>query len=139
MAAQFRSTEALIDALADASFDRPPALVSNAHVTGLGVARALDAHDVPVIALDRPGDDDALRHDGLAPPSDAVDFAGAVTYPLDDLDGFREDVEAIVDAIGREAVAFGCMDEWALAYARADPEGVRLLRPSPGSTRSTTC
>jgi len=61
MAAQFRSTEALIDALADASFDRPPALVSNAHVTGLGVARALDAHDVPVIALDRPGDDDALR------------------------------------------------------------------------------
>jgi len=49
-----------------------------------------------------------------------------VTYPLDDLDGFREDVEAIVDAIGREAVAFGCMDEWALAYARADPEGVRL-------------
>jgi len=55
MAAQFRSTEALIDALADASFDRPPALVSNAHVTGLSrVARALDAHDVPVIALDRP-------------------------------------------------------------------------------------
>jgi len=106
-------------------------------VTGLGVARALDAHDVPVIALDRPGDDDALRHDGLAPPSDAVDFAGAVTYLLDDLDGFREDVEAIVDAIGREAVAFGCMDEWALAYARADPEGVPA--PSPGSTRSTTC
>jgi predicted ATP-grasp superfamily ATP-dependent carboligase len=131
MAAQFRSTEALIDALADASFDRPPALVSNAHVTGLGVARALDAHDVPVIALDRPSDggsetDGTRRHDGLAPPSDAVDFAGAVTYPLDDLDGFREDVEAIVDAIGREAVAFGCMDEWALAYARADPEGVRL-------------
>ncbi len=138
MAAQFRSTEALIDALADASFDRPPALVSNAHVTGLGVARALNAHDVPVIALDRPsddaggggdgggGDDGTRRHDGLAPPSDAVDFAGAVTYPLDDLDGFREDVAAVVDAIGREAVAFGCMDEWALAYARADPDGVRL-------------
>src|SRR6056297_2536847 len=137
MAEQFRSTEALIDALADASFDRPPALVSNAHVTGLAVARALDARDVPVIALDRPGDggpaeggppgaDGTRRHEGLAPPSDAVAFAGAVTYPLDDLDGFREDVEAVVDAIGREAVAFGCMDEWALAYARADPEGVRL-------------
>ena len=146
MAAQFLSTEALIDALADASFDRPPALVSNAHVTGLGVARALDAHDVPVIALDRAGDGagggdggadasgagdpggnaDAVRHDGLAPPSDAVDFAGAVTYPLDDLDGFREDVEAVVDAAGTEAVAFGCMDEWALAYAEADPDGVRL-------------
>jgi hypothetical protein len=137
MAAQFLSTEALVEALADASFDRPPALVSNAHVTGLAVARALDAHDVPVIALDRAGDDDdasgtgsggagAIRHDGLAPPSDAVDFAGAVTYPLDDLDGFRDDVEAVVDAAGCEPVAFGCMDEWALAYAEADPDGVRL-------------
>ena len=138
MAAQFRSTEGLIDALADTEFDRPPALVSNAHVTGLGVARALDAHDVPVIALDRvesgttesdgtAGSADAtVRHDGLAPPSDAVDFAGVVTYPLDDLDGFREDVEAIVDAAGTEAVAFGCMDEWALAYAEAKPDGVRL-------------
>jgi hypothetical protein len=145
MAEQFLSTAALVDALADADFDRPPALVSNAHVTGLGVARALAAHDVPVIALDRAGggaDVDggtvsgtnldagdgatAVRHDGLAPPSDAVDFAGAVTYPLDDLDGFRADVEAIVDAAGTEAVAFGCMDEWALAYAEAEPEGVRL-------------
>ncbi|MDZ5809813.1 carboxylate--amine ligase [Halorubrum sp. AD140] len=131
MAEQFRSTEALIDALADVSFDRPPALVSNAHVTGLGVARALDAHDVPVIALDRAGDGaggsaTAVRHDGLAPPSDAVDFAGAVTYPLDDLEGFRADVEAVVDAAGTEAVAFGCMDEWALAYAEADSDGVRL-------------
>ncbi|WP_144797408.1 carboxylate--amine ligase [Halorubrum depositum] len=133
MEAQFLSTEALVEALADASFDRPPALVSNAHVTGLGVARALDAHGVPVIALDRAGDGGgdggdaaAVPHDGLAPPSDAVDFAGAVTYPLDDLDGFREDVEAIVDAAGNEAVAFGCMDEWALAYAEADPDGVRL-------------
>ncbi|GAB7009300.1 carboxylate--amine ligase [Halorubrum trueperi] len=132
MAEQFLSTAALTDAIADATFDRPPALVSNAHVTGLGVARALDAHDVPVIALDRAagdgtgGDGGAVRHDGVAPPSAAVDFAGAVTYPLDDLGGFREDVEAVVDAVGTEAVAFGCMDEWALAYARADPEGVRL-------------
>ena len=128
MADRFRSTEGLIDALADASFDRPPALVSNAHVTGLGVARALDAHGVPVIALDRAADDggEPVTHDGLAPPSEAVDFAGAVTYPLEDLSGFREDVEAIVDAAGTEAVAFGCMDEWALAYAEADPDGVRL-------------
>ena len=135
MADRFHSTEGLIDALTDVSFDHPPALVSNAHVTGLGVARALDAHDVPVIALDRPtdepggaatGDGTTVRHDGLAPPSEAVDFAGAVTYPLNDLDGFRADVEAIVDAAGTEAVAFGCMDEWALAYAEADPDGVRL-------------
>ena len=128
MADRFHSTQGLIDALADASFDRPPALVSNAHVTGLGVARALDAHGVPVIAVDRAAGTagDAVTHDGLAPPSDAVDYAGAVTYPLDDTDGFREDVEAIVDAAGTEAVAFGCMDEWALAYADADPDGVRL-------------
>ena len=141
MADHFHTTRGLIDALADESFDRPPALVSNAHITGLGVARALDAHDIPVIALDRPATDDPNagaggvgdgsssqppRHDGLAPPSDAVDFAGGVTYPLDDLDGFRADVEAIVDATGTEAVAFGCMDEWALAYAEADPDGVRL-------------
>ncbi len=139
MADTFRSTEGLIDALADAEFERPPALVSNAHITGLGVARALDAHDVPVIALDRASGDagdggaenGTVTHDGLAPPSDAVDFAGAVTYPLDDLDGFREDVEAIVDAAGTEAVAFGCMDEWALSYAEADPDGVRL--PFAGS------
>ena len=135
MADRFRSTEGLIDALAAAEFDRPPALVSNAHITGLGVARALDAHGVSVIALDRAGDGagsgDAVAHDGLAPPSDAVDYAGAVTYPLDDLDGFREDVEAIVDAAGTEAVAFGCMDEWALSYAEADPDGVRL--PFAGS------
>ncbi|OSO97579.1 carboxylate--amine ligase [Halorubrum ezzemoulense DSM 17463] len=136
MADRFRSTEGLIDALATAEFDRPPALVSNAHITGLGVARALDAHDVPVIALDRAGDGadteaETVAHDGLAPPSDAVDYAGAVTYPLDDLDGFREDVEAIVDAAGTEAVAFGCMDEWALSYAEADPDGVRL--PFAGS------
>ncbi|MFB6236645.1 MAG: carboxylate--amine ligase [Halopenitus sp.] len=119
MAEEFLSTANLVDAVADASFDRPPALVSNAHITGVSVARALDAHDVPVIALDRNGD-------GAAPPSDAIDFAGEVTYPLDDLDGFREDVEAIVDAAGTEAVAFGCMDEWAHAYAQAEPEGVRL-------------
>ena len=140
MADRFRSTEGLIDAVVDATFDRPPALVSNAHITGLGVARALDAHDVPVIALDRGGGEaDAggdgsggtVTHDGLAPPSDAVDYAGAVTYPLDDLDGFREDVEAIVEAAGTEAVAFGCMDEWALSYAAADPDGVRL--PFAGS------
>ena len=140
MADRFRSTEGLIDAVVDATFDRPPALVSNAHITGLGVARALDAHDVPVIALDRGGGEaDAggdgsggtVAHDGLAPPSDAVDYAGAVTYPSDDLDGFREDVEAIVEAAGTEAVAFGCMDEWALSYAAADPDGVRL--PFAGS------
>jgi len=115
----FRDFDALRDALAAADFDRPPAFVANAHVTGLSVARALDAHDVPVIALDRSGD-------GAAPPSNAVDYAGQVAYPLDDQAGFREDVEALAAELDHDPVAFGCMDEWALAFAEADLEGVRL-------------
>ncbi|MFB6072023.1 MAG: carboxylate--amine ligase [Halobacterium sp.] len=109
----------LRDDLAAADFDRPPAFVANAHVTGLSVARALDAHGVPVVALDRSGD-------GAAPPSNAVDYAGRVTYPLDDRDGFREDVEALAAELAHEPVAFGCMDEWALAFAELDPDGVRV-------------
>ena len=119
MADGFLSTDQLVDRLARESFDRPPALVSNAHITGLGVARALDRHDVPVIALDRNGD-------GVAPPSNAIAYAGEVTYPLEDSDGFREDVERLVEAIGTDAVAFGCMDEWVHAYAETTPAGVRL-------------
>ncbi|WP_232700484.1 carboxylate--amine ligase [Halobacterium wangiae] len=115
----FRDFDALRDALAGADFDRPPAFVANAHVTGLSVARALAAHDVPVVALDRSGD-------GAAPPSNAVDYAGQVTYPLDDQAGFREDVEALAAELAHDPVAFGCMDEWALAFAEADPDGVRL-------------
>ncbi len=123
MATEFHSTDGLVSALAGASFDRPPAVVSNAHYTGLGVARALAAHDVPVIALDRNGD-------GLAPSSDAVAFAGRVSYPLEDPDGFRADLEAVVEAAGTEVVAFPCMDEWVHAYAGSAPDGVR--RPFSG-------
>ncbi|MFB6132420.1 MAG: carboxylate--amine ligase [Halanaeroarchaeum sp.] len=119
MATHFHTTEDLVAAVADADFDRPPALVANAHITGLGVARALTAHDVPVIAVDRTGD-------GVAPPSSAVDVAGAVTYPLDDLDGFEDDVAAIANAVGGEVVAFGCMDEWVHAFADVDVSGVTL-------------
>jgi predicted ATP-grasp superfamily ATP-dependent carboligase len=115
----FLSHEELLDAVAAAEFDRPPALIANAHITGLGVARALSADDVPVIAIDRTGD-------GAAPPSDAVDFAGAVTYPLDDQQQFADDVEAIAAAAGTDLVAFGCMDEWVHAFADTEPEGVRL-------------
>jgi D-aspartate ligase len=115
----FHEFDALRDALGAADFDRPPAFVANAHVTGVSVARALDAHDVPVVALDRSGD-------GAAPPSNAVDYAGRVTYPLDDEAGFREDVEELAAQLDHEPVAFGCMDEWALAFAETEPEGVRL-------------
>jgi predicted ATP-grasp superfamily ATP-dependent carboligase len=119
MADDFLGHDALVDAVAERTFDRPPALVCNAHVTGLGVARALAAREVPVIAVDR-------TPDGVAPPSGAVTLAGRVTSPLDDEEGFRADVEAVAAACGRDPVAFGCMDEWALAFARTEPEGVRL-------------
>jgi Predicted ATP-grasp enzyme len=115
----FRSHDALLEELEAATFARPPALVANAHITGLGVARALSAHDVPVIAVDRVGD-------GAAPPSQHVDYAGQVTYPLDDQAGFRADVEALARAAGRELVAFGCMDEWVHGFADTEPDGVRL-------------
>jgi predicted ATP-grasp superfamily ATP-dependent carboligase len=119
MADTFRSFDGLREALADADFDRPPAIVCNAHVTGLSVARALKARDVPVIAIDR-------NEKGVAPYSEAVDFAGRVTYPLDDEAGFREDVEVLAAEIEYEPVAFGCMDEWVHAFSRTEPEGVRL-------------
>jgi len=119
MADRFRDTADLVEAVAAAEFDRPPAVVANAHVTGLGVARALSAADVPVIAVDR-------SPDGVAPYSDAVELAGRVTYPLDDLEGYRADVEAIADACDHEPVAVGCMDEWVHALVDARPEGVRL-------------
>ncbi|MFB6222020.1 MAG: carboxylate--amine ligase [Halolamina sp.] len=118
MATQFHDTDALVAAVDDAEFDRPPAVVANAHITGLSVARALSAHDIPVIAIDQVGE-------GVAPPSDAVDFAGEVRYPLDDPDGFAEDLSAIADAAG-EVVAFGCMDEWVHAFVDADVENVVL-------------
>jgi|AntRauTorcE11898_2_1112593.scaffolds.fasta_scaffold03681_3 predicted ATP-grasp superfamily ATP-dependent carboligase len=119
MSTRFATTDELVASLESRSFDRPPAIVCNAHVTGLGVARALDAHGVPVIALDR-------TPDGVAPGSTAVAAAGAVTYPLDDLEGFRADVEAVAGALEYDPVAFACMDEWVHALVDADPEGVVL-------------
>lgn len=119
MAARFLEFDGLIDRLEGLSFDRAPAIVCNAHITGLGVSRALARHDVPVIAVDRTGD-------GVAPPSSAVTVAGRITYPLSDLEGFREDCEAIADAIEHDPVAFGCMDEWVHAFAETRPDGVRL-------------
>ncbi len=105
MADSFLGFDDLLAAAADRTDDRPPALVANAHVTGLGVARALAAHDVPVIALDRSGD-------GVAPPSDAVSLAGRITYPLDDGAAFRADLAALAERLDGTPVAFGCMDEW---------------------------
>jgi predicted ATP-grasp superfamily ATP-dependent carboligase len=120
MAERFRSHEDLVAAVAAAEFDRPPALVCNAHVTGLGVARSLSAAGVPVIAIDRVGA-------GVAPTSGAVTLAGRVTYPLDDREGFRADLERIAAACGDDPVVFACMDEWVHAVADTEPDGV--VRP----------
>ena len=119
MADRFRSFDSLRDALATASFDRPPAFVCNAHITGLGVSRALSAAGVPVVALDR-------TEEGVAHPSAAVDYAGEVTYPLDDRDGFAADLATLADALDHEPVLFTCMDEWVHAARETRPDGVRL-------------
>lgn len=119
MASKFRSFDGLCDVLEDRSYDHPPVIVCNAHITALAVARSLNARGVPVIALDR-------EPDGVASYSDAVDVAGRVRYPLTDEEGFREDLETLVDHLDHEPVAFPCMDEWALALARTAPEGVLL-------------
>lgn len=127
MATEFLDTADLVAAVEAAAFDRPPALVANAHITGLSVARALTAHDVPVVAIDRTGE-------GVAPHSDAIEFAGRVRYPLDDFDGFQADVAAIADAAG-EVVAFACMDEWVHAFTDAASE-VSALTCSWGNHES---
>jgi D-aspartate ligase len=119
MASEFRAFDDLRTVIGDRSYERPPAIVCNAHITALAVARSLDARGVPVIAIDR-------EPDGVAPYSDAVDAAGRVRYPLDDEDGFREDVEALAVELDHDPVVFPCMDEWALALARTDPAGVTL-------------
>jgi D-aspartate ligase len=119
MASEFLPFDRLCDAVADTSYDRRPAIVCNAHITGLAVARSLDAAGVPVIAIDR-------DPDGVAPYSNAVDHAGRVTYPLDDEAGFRDDVEHLADRLDHEPIVFPCMDEWVLSLARTDPDGVEL-------------
>jgi D-aspartate ligase len=119
MANTVHSFEQLCETLANRSYDRPPAIVCNAHITALAVSRSLDAHDVPVIALDR-------EREGVAPYSAAVDCAGLVTYPLVDEEGFRDDIETLANHLDHEPVVFPCMDEWALALARTDPQGVHL-------------
>ncbi|MFP8890143.1 carboxylate--amine ligase [Natrialbaceae archaeon A-CW2] len=119
MATSFHSTSGLIETLESMRFDRPPALVCNAHITGCSVGRALAAQDVPVIAVDRNGD-------GVGPYSEAVVAAGAVTFPLEDTNGFVHDVERIAAVLEYDPVIFPCMDEWVHALVEGAPAGVRL-------------
>ncbi|SEW02075.1 carboxylate--amine ligase [Natrinema salifodinae] len=119
MADTVYDTRTAIDELEDRSFDRPPAIVCNAHITGLAVARALADHGVPVVTLDR-------SPDGVAPYSEGVELAGLVTYPLDDLEAFGEELAAIADALEHDPVLFPCMDEWVHAVADLDPDRIDL-------------
>ncbi|MFB6197434.1 MAG: carboxylate--amine ligase, partial [Halobacteriaceae archaeon] len=67
-----QDVDELSEEIERADLDRPPAFVSNAHITGLAVARALNEKNVPVVVLDHEGT-------GVAPPSNAVSFSGRVT------------------------------------------------------------
>src|SRR3954447_9522271 len=87
----------------------PAAIVCNAHITGLAVARSLARRGVPVIALDR-------EPAGVALASNAVAAAAVCADPISQEDAFIADIEAIGAHLARPAVLFGCMDEWVLAF-----------------------
>lgn len=87
---------------------RPAAIVCNAHITGLAVARSLARRGVPVIGLDR-------EPDGVALASNALVAAAVCHDPIAEEQEFVADVLAIGEHLERPAVLFGCMDEWVLA------------------------
>lgn len=122
MATEFLPFPDLIESLESTTFSRPPAIICNAHITGLSVARSLASHDIPVIAIDRVGT-------GVAPYSTAIHTAGTVTYPLDDEAGFKSDLEAIARSLNHDPVVFPCMDEWVHALANTTPTGIQLPFP----------
>lgn len=97
----------------------PAAIVCNAHITGLAVARSLARRGVPVIGLDR-------EPYGVALASRALVAAAVCANPIGKEDEFVEDVKAIGRHLQRPAVLFGCMDEWVLALSghRAELEGM---------------
>ena len=96
-----------IAAAANAS-ERPAAVVCNAHITGLAVARSLARRGVPVIGLDR-------EPHGLALGSNALAAAAVCHDPIGQEAEFVADLLAIGERLARPAVLFGCMDEWVLA------------------------
>ncbi len=91
--------------------DLPAALVFNCHITGLAVARALGAHGVPVIGLDR----DA-RGLGLASRHTAV--RTRLPSPLDDEDAFVRRLLEIGALLDQRGVLFPANDEWVLGVGR---------------------
>lgn len=102
---------ALWDAIASLPNDKPAAVVFNAHITGLAVARALGNMGVPVIALDRDG-----RAYGLS--SKYVNVAALCPNPLEDENGFVQLLLEIGQRLPRQAVLFPSNDEWVFAVSR---------------------
>ncbi len=102
--------------------DRPAAIVCNAHITGLAVARSLARRGVPVIGLDR-------EPHGVALASNAL-VAGAVCHdPIAQEAEFVADMRELGAHLAQPAVLFGCMDEWVLALSahRAELEEAFLF------------
>src|ERR1700754_2744014 len=87
--------------------DLPAAIVCNAHITGLAVARSLARQGVPVIALDR-------EPFGVALASNIIAAAAICSDPISKEGEFIADMQAIGAQLRRPAVLFGCMDEWVL-------------------------
>ena len=90
--------------------DRPAAIVCNAHITGLAVARSLARQGVPVIGIDR-------EPYGVALASNALVAAAVCHDPISQEAEFIADILAIGAHLDRPAVLFGCMDEWVLALS----------------------
>src|SRR5215204_3650962 len=89
------------------TFEQPAAIVCNAHITGLAVARSLARRGVPVIGLDR-------EPYGVALASKALVAAAVCQDPIGREEEFIADVTAIGESLRQPAVLFGCMDEWVL-------------------------
>jgi predicted ATP-grasp superfamily ATP-dependent carboligase len=115
-------TAELAAAVAAAGTSLPPAIVCNAHITGLAVARSLARRGVPVIGLDR-------EPYGVGLASNALVAAAVCHDPIAREGDFVEDLRTIGRALGRPAVFFGCMDEWVLAASahRADLDDVLVF------------
>src|SRR5215213_6535158 len=98
--------------------DKSAAIVCNAHITGLAVARSLARRGVPVIGLDR-------EPYGVALASKALVAAAVCQDPIGREEEFIADVKEIGRYLERPAVLFGCMDEWVLALSghRGELEG----------------
>jgi predicted ATP-grasp superfamily ATP-dependent carboligase len=90
--------------------DRPAAIVCNAHITGLAVARSLARRGVPVIGLDR-------EPHGVALASNALAAAAVCHDPISQEEDFIADMLAIGRHLDQPAILFGCMDEWVLALS----------------------